>query len=116
VSDREDPQTKHVVIIGAGIGGLSAALQPRPSRALSVEVVDMAPGPGGKMRTRNTVAGPADIGPTVMTMAECLRRSVSATSASGLRITSHSMHEDRVLARHFWRDGSTLDLHADPEA
>ncbi|MCU4652302.1 phytoene desaturase family protein [Roseibacterium sp. SDUM158016] len=110
---RPAPAPSRAVVIGAGIGGLSAALR-LAHAGLAVEVVDMAPGPGGKMRTRNTVAGPADIGPTVMTMAhvfEDLFRDV------GERLCDHvTLHEDRVLARHFWRDGSTLDLHADPEA
>jgi 1-hydroxycarotenoid 3,4-desaturase len=81
---------------------------------VSVDVVDMAPGPGGKMRTRDSVAGPVDIGPTVMTMRnvfEELFRSV------GAQLSDHvTLHADTVLARHWWRDGSHLDLHLDPEA
>jgi sigma54-dependent transcription regulator len=34
----------------------------------------------------------------------------------GERLADHvTLHADTILARHFWRDGSTLDLHADPE-
>jgi 1-hydroxycarotenoid 3,4-desaturase len=112
VSDREDPQTKHVVIIGAGIGGLSAALR-LAHRGLSVEVVDMADGPGGKMRTRESVAGPVDIGPTVMTMRNVFE---DLFTEVGERLEDHvTLHADTILARHWWRDGSMLDLHADPD-
>ncbi len=112
MSDRADPQNKNVVIIGAGIGGLSAALR-LAARGLSVEVVDMADGPGGKMRTRESVAGPVDIGPTVMTMRHVFEE---LFAEAGETLDDHvTLHPDTVLARHWWRDGSTLDLHADPE-
>jgi 1-hydroxycarotenoid 3,4-desaturase len=112
VPDRREPQTRRVVIIGAGIGGLSAALR-LAHRGLSVDVVDMAPGPGGKMRTRESAAGPIDIGPTVMTMRDVFE---DLFSEVGERLADHvTLHADTILARHFWRDGSTLDLHADPE-
>jgi 1-hydroxycarotenoid 3,4-desaturase len=112
VPDREDPQNRHVVIIGAGIGGLSAALR-LAARGLSVVVVDMANGPGGKMRTRDSAAGPVDIGPTVMTMRHVFE---DLFAEAGERLEDHvTLHADTVLARHWWRDGSTLDLHADPD-
>jgi 1-hydroxycarotenoid 3,4-desaturase len=112
VSDRADPRKSRVVIIGAGIGGLSAALR-LAHRGLSVDVVDMAPGPGGKMRTRDSVAGPVDIGPTVMTMRDVFEEMFAEV---GERLQDHvTLHADTVLARHRWRDGSTLDLHANAE-
>jgi 1-hydroxycarotenoid 3,4-desaturase len=102
----------HAVVIGAGIGGLSAALR-LAHAGLAVSVIDAAPGPGGKMRTRDTVAGPVDIGPTVMTlkgMFETLFADV------GARLADHvTLIPETVLARHFWRDGSSLDLVADPD-
>jgi 1-hydroxycarotenoid 3,4-desaturase len=104
---------RSVVIIGAGIGGLSAALR-LAHAGLSVEVVDMAPRPGGKMRTRDSVAGPVDIGPTVMTMRHVFD---ALFDTLGERLSDHvTLHPDTILARHFWRDGACLDLHADAEA
>ena len=100
-------------MIGAGIGGLSAALR-LAARGLAVTVIDMAASPGGKMRTRPTEAGPVDIGPTVLTM-----RPVFETLFSdvGARLCDHvTLHRDPILARHWWRDGASLDLHADPGA
>ncbi|WP_416914820.1 MAG: 1-hydroxycarotenoid 3,4-desaturase CrtD [Roseicyclus sp.] len=98
------------VVIGAGIGGLSAAL--RLSHAgLSVTVVDMGDGPGGKMRTRDSVAGPIDIGPTVMTLKGVFE---TLFTDVGTRLSDHvTLVPDDILARHHWRDGSSLDLFHD---
>ena len=100
------------VVIGAGIGGLSAAM--RLSHAgLSVTVLDMAPGPGGKMRTRDSRAGPVDIGPTVLTLKSTFE---TLFADVGARLADHvTLTPDDVLARHFWPDGTTLDLFHDPE-
>jgi 1-hydroxycarotenoid 3,4-desaturase len=100
------------VVIGAGIGGLSAAL--RLSHAgLSVTVVDMGDGPGGKMRTRDSVAGPIDIGPTVMTLKGVFE---TLFADVGTRLSDHvTLVPDDILARHHWRDGSSLDLFHDAE-
>ena len=99
------------VVIGAGIGGLAAALR-LAHAGLAVTVIDAAPTVGGKMRTRDSVAGPVDIGPTVMTL-----KSVFETLFAdvGAKLSDHvTLIPDTILARHFWRDGSVLDLHSDP--
>ena len=57
----------HVAIIGAGIGGLAAALR-LSHGGCRVTVLERHAGPGGKMRTLPTDAGPVDAGPTVLTM------------------------------------------------
>jgi len=101
---------RRAVVIGAGIGGLSAALR-LAHAGLSVTVIDMASGPGGKMRVRDSVAGPVDIGPTVMTLKGVFE---ALFSDVGARLSDHvTLTPDEVLARHFWRDGSTLDLYPD---
>ena len=56
-----------VVVIGAGMGGLASAMR-LAHAGCDVTVVDMHGAPGGKMRTVDSVAGPVDAGPTVMTM------------------------------------------------
>ncbi len=100
---REKP---HVVVIGAGIGGLASAL--RLSGQADVSVYDPGAAPGGKMRQMDSVAGPVDAGPTVLTMApifEALFESV------GESLPDHIiLHREDTLARHFWQDGSSLDL------
>ncbi|WP_299031931.1 1-hydroxycarotenoid 3,4-desaturase CrtD [uncultured Sulfitobacter sp.] len=100
-------------MIGAGIGGLSAALRLAHSGA-QVTVFERHATPGGKMRTLPTVAGPVDAGPTVLTM-----RHVFDTLFSdvGTRLQDHvTLLQEPLLARHFWADGTTLDLMADHAA
>lgn len=102
----------NAVIIGAGIGGLSAALR-LAARGVHVTVVEAADTPGGKMRTAPSVAGPVDVGPTVLTM----RPVFEALFADvGERLEDHvTLHRDPLLARHWWRDGSSLDLFDNPD-
>ena len=103
---------KRIVVIGAGIGGLAAAL--RLSHAgHQVTVLESHEHPGGKIRTLATKAGPADAGPTVLTM-----RHVFDTlfNKVGERLDAHlTLLPLTVLARHFWPDGTRLDLSADQE-
>ena len=106
-----DAQTR-AVVIGAGVGGLSAALR-LVHAGLSVTVIDMAGGPGGKMRTRGSIAGPIDIGPTVLTLKGVFE---TLFADVGARLSDHvTLIPDDILARHFWPDGSRLDLFHDPD-
>ncbi len=101
------------LIIGAGIGGHAAALR-LASAGIPVEVVELADRPGGKLRSVPSIAGPVDAGPTVMTMLPVFE---SLFRDAGASIFDHlTLHEEPVLARHFWPDGQTLDLFANPEA
>ncbi|TCM87503.1 1-hydroxycarotenoid 3,4-desaturase CrtD [Rhodovulum steppense] len=102
-----------VVVIGAGMGGMSAAIR-LAHAGLKVQVVDRAPGPGGKMRTMATEAGPVDAGPTVMTLRPVFEELFNST---GARLSDYvTLHREEVLARHWWPDGGTLDLFADETA
>lgn len=102
-----------VVVIGAGVGGLAAALR-LAHAGRPVTVLERAAGPGGKMRALPTAAGPVDAGPTVMTM----RWVFDALFADvGERLEDHvTLHPEPVIARHWWPDGACLDLFADPAA
>ncbi|MEX5727620.1 1-hydroxycarotenoid 3,4-desaturase [Rhodovulum iodosum] len=102
-----------VVVIGAGMGGLSAAIR-LAHAGLDVTVIDRAPVPGGKMRTFTTDAGPVDAGPTVMTLRPVFEELFDSV---GARLSDYvTLHREEVLARHWWPDGSTLDLYADQAA
>ncbi len=101
----------HVIVIGAGMGGLVSALQ-LARQGLAVTVVEAADGPGGKVRQLNVGGALIDSGPTVFTMRwifDQIFQSVGTTLEAELKITPLP-----VLARHFWEDGSSLDLFADP--
>jgi len=98
-------KSKKIVIIGAGIGGLSAAVE-LAAAGMDVEVIEQAYTPGGKVRQFPSDAGPVDAGPTVLTM-----RSVFDDLFSRAHVT---LNAESILARHWWQDGSSLDLFADP--
>jgi len=102
-----------VVVVGAGIAGLVSALQ-LAHQGLMVTVVDKAGQVGGKLRQVMVNGAPVDSGPTVFTMRwvfDQLMGSVGTHLEAELGIEPL-----KVLARHYWEDGSQLDLHADPQA
>jgi 1-hydroxycarotenoid 3,4-desaturase len=102
-----------VVVIGAGMGGLAASLR-LAHAGLAVTLVDAGERPGGKMRTLPSAAGPVDAGPTVLTLRAVFD---DLFAAAGTTMEAHlHLQPLPVLARHWWPDGSTLDLFADPEA
>jgi 1-hydroxycarotenoid 3,4-desaturase len=101
-----------VVIVGAGMGGLSSAIL-LAHQGLEVTVVEAADAPGGKVHSREVNGAQIDSGPTVFTMRwvfDALLRSVGTSVEAEMRITPL-----QVLARHFWPDGSQLDLSADAQ-
>ena len=60
-----------IVVVGAGIGGLAAAVQ-LAVEGCGVTVVEKFDGPGGKMRQVQAGGVSIDAGPTVFTMREVL--------------------------------------------
>ena len=105
----EAPRT---VVIGAGMAGLVAALRLAHS-GHRVTVLETGDQPGGKVHTRQVGDALIDSGPTVFTMRwvfDGILRSV------GERLEDHlRLQPLQVLARHFWHDGSRLDLFADAQ-
>ncbi len=109
----QGPAAPHAVIIGAGIGGLATAAR-LVGAGLRVTVLDRQDHPGGKMRALPSAAGPVDAGPTVLTLRPVFEE---VFAAMGLRLADHvTLHRQHLIARHFWPDGSTLDLFDDPQA
>ncbi|MEM9425268.1 MAG: 1-hydroxycarotenoid 3,4-desaturase CrtD [Pseudomonadota bacterium] len=106
-----DPSPQ-ALVIGAGIGGLATALRLQAS-GHHVTLFDAHAWPGGKMRTVPSEAGPVDAGPTVLTMRHVFDDLFAST---GARLEDHAtlIRED-LLARHFWPDGTSLDLTSDHE-
>ena len=62
-------QNKKVVIIGSGIGGMTAAMM-LSTNGINVQVYEKEKCPGGKIRTKDSPIGLIDSGPTVLTMHE----------------------------------------------
>ncbi len=103
---------KHVVVIGAGMGGLSAALDLAAS-GIGVTLLERHAAPGGKMRQVSIGDARIDSGPTVFTMRWVFE---DLFEAAGTSLSSHvELSAAEVLARHSWLDGTRLDLFADVE-
>jgi 1-hydroxycarotenoid 3,4-desaturase len=101
-----------IVVIGAGIGGLTAATE-MASAGADVMVLERAAGPGGKMHQTNVAGVAVDSGPTVLTMRWALE-DVFATA--GTRLEDHlDLVPASVLARHAWAGSPVLDLFVDLE-
>lgn len=102
----------HVVVVGAGVGGLTAAAV-LASRGARVTVLERAARVGGKMRQVTVAGRPVDAGPTVLTMRHVFE---AVFEAAGERLEDHvSLRASEVIARHARPDGARLDLFADLE-
>jgi 1-hydroxycarotenoid 3,4-desaturase len=106
-----DQDESRVVIIGAGIGGLCAAVL-LAGRGVPVTVVERMATPGGKLRTVDCGGVAVDAGPTVFT-ARWIFEAIFAEAGASLDEHLTLVPSER-LARHAWQDGSQLDLWADP--
>ncbi len=105
-------RANRVVIIGAGMGGLAAAVALAAS-GRSVVVVERAAGPGGKMREVEIAGARIDAGPTVFTMRWVFEEIFAAAGAS---LADHvTLRPVDILARHAWSERDRLDLHAEAE-
>jgi 1-hydroxycarotenoid 3,4-desaturase len=99
-----------VVVIGAGVGGLTAAID-LARRGADVTVLESAAAPGGKMRHVQAAGAGVDAGPTVFTMRWIFQ---SLFSDAGARLEDYlELQAADLLARHAWRAGGRLDLFAD---
>ena len=101
---------KRIVVAGAGIGGLAAAVE-LAAAGLSVTVVEKHSAPGGKLREVQAGDARIDAGPTVFTMREVFD---GIFEKAGAAIEDYlTLRPAEVLARHAWEEGGGLDLFAD---
>ena len=99
-----------VVIIGGGVGGLSAAIE-LASRGVEIDLIDPNSELGGKIHQTNFNGVMIDSGPTVLTMKwvfESLFNKAGANLSDEIKLTKLS-----IIARHFWSNSEKLDLFAD---
>ena len=96
-----------VVVIGAGLAGLSAACHLRGA-GMSVQVVEASDGPGGRAGSASADGYRFDTGPTVLTMPELI---AECFTAIGQDMAEH-LHLDRVdpMYRACFADGSVISL------
>lgn len=101
-----------ICIIGAGIGGLVAALE-LSRQGFDVQVFERQATPGGKVRQISVGGMPVDAGPTVFTMRWVFDQ-IFQDAGTSLE-DCVALQPLRILARHAWSDHSRLDLFADVE-
>ncbi|APU14092.1 phytoene desaturase [Actinoalloteichus sp. GBA129-24] len=106
-------RTDHVVVVGAGLAGLSAALH-LLGAGRRVTVVESASHPGGRAGLLDAAGYRVDTGPTVLTMPEVVADALGAVGESlADRLDLVPLHP-AYQAR--FADGSALAVHSDAAA
>lgn len=102
----------HVVVIGAGLAGLSAALH-LAGRGRAVTVVERHAWPGGRAGRLDIDGYRIDTGPTVLTMPDIIDETFAAV---GQKCADHlELLPVEPAYRAVFADGSTLDVHTDAD-
>ena len=103
-------KSDHVVIVGAGLGGLSAALR-LAGAGRKVTVVERESVPGGRNGLLQRDGYSFDTGPSVLTMPSLIQDALSCVGED-LKDWLDLVPVD-PLYRAFYHDGTSLDVHAD---
>ncbi|MFQ6395562.1 phytoene desaturase family protein [Nocardia sp. KC 131] len=105
-------RSDHVVVVGAGLAGLSTAIH-LAGRGRAVTVVERESLPGGRMGRLDVGGYRIDTGPTVLTMPELIDEVFAAV---GERTRDHVDLIPVDPAYHaIFADGRTLDVHSDED-
>ena len=103
----------HVVVVGAGLAGLSATLH-LLGAGRAVTVLESAAGPGGRAGSAALHGYRIDTGASVLTMPELIEEALAAVGESTADRMSLTRLDPAYRAR--FADGSVLDVHADADA
>ena len=105
-------KTDHVLVVGAGLGGLSTALR-LAGAGRKVTILERESFPGGRCGILKKGGYAFDTGPTVLTMPSLID---DALSCVGEKLSDWlELMPLNPLYRAFYADGSQLDVHADTE-
>lgn len=103
---------KNVIVVGAGLGGLSAAISLK-AEGFDVEIVEKNDGIGGKLNFKEIAGFGFDLGPSIFTLPqffESLWARAGKRMADYVELESVSPHW-----RNFFEDGLILDLYEEPD-
>ena len=97
---------RKILVIGAGLGGLAAAIR-LARQGHAVEVWEKNDGPGGKLKELRVGDFRWDTGPSLLTMPHVLRDLFAACSE---RMEDHlDLVRLDSACRYFWTDGTVID-------
>jgi phytoene desaturase len=105
-------RTDHVVVVGAGFAGLSAALH-LAGRGREVTVVERNAWPGGRAGRRDIDGYRIDTGPTVLTMPDIIDEAFAAVGETLSRRVELLPLDPAYRA--MFTDGSSIDVHTDAD-
>ncbi|MEW1910895.1 phytoene desaturase family protein [Kitasatospora sp. NPDC085895] len=105
-------RTDHVVVVGAGLAGLSCALH-LLGAGRRVTVLERGTQPGGRAGVLRSGGYRIDTGPTVLTMPDLLDEALAA-GGSSLRERLDLVRLDPAYRAEF-ADGTAIDVHSDPD-
>ncbi len=103
-------RAQQVIVIGAGIGGLVAALD-LARAGFVVTLLEASAQPGGKLREAALGGARIDVGPTVLTLRHVFDQIFDDAGACLERRLV--LRPAQILARHAWDERTRLDLFAD---
>ncbi len=102
---------KKIIVIGAGLGGLSAAISLRQS-GYDVEVFEKNEKIGGKLNVLRAQGYTFDLGPSILTLPHIFER---LFERSGKRMKDYiPIRALRPHWRNFFEDGKVVDLYPEP--
>ncbi len=107
-----DKQNKRIVIVGGGLGGLSAAIS-LATEGFRVELLEKNDKVGGKLNILEKDGFTFDLGPSILTMPHIFRE---LFTRAGRNMDDYvSIQQVEPHWRNFFEDGTTLDLSGDAE-
>lgn len=105
-----DAQKLHVVVIGAGLGGLSAAIH-LATAGVRVTLLEQNSTIGGKMNIHTAAGFTWDTGPSIITMRHVFE---ALFARAGRRLEDYvTLQPVEPFTRYFFRNGSQLDATSD---
>jgi diapolycopene oxygenase len=103
---------KTVIVIGAGLGGLSAAIS-LAQEGYSVTIFEKNPQIGGKLNVLKQQGYSFDLGPSILTLPHIFER---LFERSGRKMSDYlTLRAVRPHWRNCFEDGTTIDLYPEPE-